>query len=125
MDSEIESNLESRIKTPRSHRSELTRHVKRPLTKAIKYVERCRFTPLLAQLKDVLDTYEMTRDPYILALKQSQRELDRIALEKALAKQKTLSLDQLKGIYRRAIDIAADVGRKHIPYVGFLSPVTY
>lgn len=110
---DLKNNLDSCVTTPRVHRSDLMKHVNRPVAKTVIYCKKSwQVTPVVSRLRDAVATYKTMQDPYVQELLNSKRQSDKCQMEKVIAKESTWCLQQLKAILRRASDIAADVGRR-------------
>ncbi|KAE9404030.1 P-loop containing nucleoside triphosphate hydrolase protein [Gymnopus androsaceus JB14] len=119
----IERNLDSRIVSPRQHRSELEEFVHRPIFKHIMYnpvdIMNPPFSANFAALQDVQSKLEIENDPYIKSLRN---QLSKITpgtpeyyrldqkLSKTIANEGTFTHKGLRDFVRTASEILYDVG---------------
>lgn len=116
----IESNLDSIIRSPRRHRSELALFVHRPVFRHIMYYPTDPpFSTNLASLFSIFDTLDIENDPYVINLRgqlkkatQGTAEYRRIdqKLSKVVQKADSFTHKGLRDFLRAAQDICSDVG---------------
>ncbi|KAF8814056.1 P-loop containing nucleoside triphosphate hydrolase protein [Phlegmacium glaucopus] len=116
----IEGNLDSIIRSPRRHRSELALFVHRPIFRHIMYYQpEAPFSTNLASLVSIFNTLDIEDDPYIINLRaQLKKATPRTAdyhridqkLSKAIQKGNTFTHKGLRDFLRAAQDICADIG---------------
>ncbi|KAG1716076.1 hypothetical protein ID866_1102 [Astraeus odoratus] len=120
----LEMNLDSVIRSPRHHRHELTDHVHRPVFRHVLYDQTIPYltchlmSPNLKALKRVVDSMNIQRDPYVLALReqlsrrppgQERHRVDQ-KLSKVIAKESTYTHKGLRDLMNTARDICYDLG---------------
>ncbi|KAL7773560.1 hypothetical protein CFE70_003525 [Pyrenophora teres f. teres 0-1] len=111
----IEQNLYATAKTPKLHRSELMRYVHQPELVQIAYPSAppgTHHSQLLLALQDAYQTYDLQKDPYLIALLDQHskgydvsRQLDRL-----WSSRKTYCYDQLKQLKNKAEAMADELG---------------
>jgi len=116
----IERNLDSIIRSPRRHRSELALFVHRPIFRHIMYYQpESPFSTNLASLLSVFNILDIERDPYIINLRnllknaaKGTAEYHRIdqKLSKVIQKGNSFTHKGLRDFLRAAQDICSDVG---------------
>ena len=115
----IESNLDSIIRSPHRHRSELASFVHRPIFRHIMYSQpESPFSTNLASLFSIINTLDVEQDPYVIDLRDQlkkatpgsadYRRIDQ-KLSKAVQKG-TFSHKGLNDFLRAAQDICSDAG---------------
>ncbi|PYH87763.1 dicer-like protein 2-1 [Aspergillus ellipticus CBS 707.79] len=108
----IESNLDARCKTPRTHRSELLTHTHRPELQQILFIPVSlgdeQGSQTLRALVSTWKALDIENDPYIKQLRRSP--LDGRALQKALFTEKTYCNEQLKRFVARSWHIFEELG---------------
>lgn len=101
----LEANLNSRVITPTQTRTELSKHVHRPILENLAYPSGTSEPPtILRLLSAVCRTYELNQDPYILSIKNP------VARGRAIVKGKTYCLEQLRMLQTSAIHICGEIG---------------
>ncbi|KAF8809234.1 P-loop containing nucleoside triphosphate hydrolase protein [Phlegmacium glaucopus] len=116
----IESNLDSKICSPRRHRSELALFVHRPIFRHIVYHQpELPFSTNLASLLSIFNTLDIEHDPYVIDLRDQLKKVAtgtadyrRIDQELSTVIQKGNSFTHkgLRDFLRAAQDICSDVG---------------
>ena len=116
----IESNLDSIIRSPRRHRSELALFVHRPVFRHIMYSQsEYLFSTNLASLLSIINTLDIEQDPYVINLRVQLKKatpgsvdyyrIDQ-KLSKVVQKGNSFSHKGLNDFLRAAQDICSDVG---------------
>ncbi|KIJ13098.1 hypothetical protein PAXINDRAFT_136464 [Paxillus involutus ATCC 200175] len=120
----LEMNLDSVIRSPRQNRDELEAHVHRPVFKHVLYdspppYATCHSASKNMQaLKRVVDSMDINRDPYVLALRgqlgrmppgQDRTRVDQ-KLSKTIQKQNSFSHKGLRDLLNTSHDICYDLG---------------
>jgi ERCC4-related helicase len=118
---QIEQNLNATVKTPKLHRSELIRHAHRPELLQITYSLNApsqEHSRLLLALQHVYRTYDLAKDPYVIALLDQQRNGFDVSrqLTKLWNSQKTYCHDQLKQLVSKAETMAEELGISAMEY---------
>ena len=118
--STIECNLDSIIRSPRRHRSELALFVHRPVFRHIMYSQsEYLFSTNLASLFSTISTLDIEQDPYVINLRSQLKKAEwgsadyhRIdqKLSKVVQKGNSFSHKGLHDFLRAAQDICSDVG---------------
>ena len=116
----IEGNLDSIIRSPRRHRSELALFVHRPVFRHITYSQpESPFSTNLASLFTIVSALDIEQDPYVINLRaqlkkatQGSADYRRIdqKLSKVVQKGNSFSHKGLHDFLRAAQDICSDVG---------------
>ncbi|KAF7197165.1 Dicer-like protein 2 [Pseudocercospora fuligena] len=108
----IESNLNAITITPKQHRRELETFVHPPEVQNIVYTALSDAPPgrLTAALTYLVQTYDLSTDPYVLELTERDDEKSRKELEKTIMKRKTYCLDQLRALDIRAGFLLEQIG---------------
>ena len=116
----IESNLDSIIRSPRRHRSELALFVHRPVFKHIMYYQpEPLFSTNLASLLSIVNVLDIEDDPYVINLRDQLKKATRGTadyhridqkLSKVIQKRNSFTHKGLQDFLRAAQDICADVG---------------
>ena len=116
----IESNLDSIIRSPRRHRSELALFVHRPVFRHIMYSQpEFLFSTNLASIDSIISTLDIEDDPYVINLRSQLKkatsgsaDYHRIdqKLSKVVQKGNSFSHKGLHDFMRAAQDICSDVG---------------
>ena len=116
----IESNLDSIIRSPRRHRSELALFVHRPIFRHIMYSQPVSpFSTNLASLSSVINTLNIEQDPYVIDLRAQLKKATRGSadyrridqkISKVVQKGNSFSHKGLHDFLRAAQDICSDVG---------------
>ena len=116
----IECNLDSIIRSPRRHRSELALYVHRPVFRHIMYSQpEFPFSTNLASLFSVINTLDIEQDPYVINLRSQLQKATRGSadyhridqkLSKVVQKGNSFSHKGLRDFLRAAQDICSDVG---------------
>ncbi|KAI0016621.1 hypothetical protein F4780DRAFT_669124 [Xylariomycetidae sp. FL0641] len=114
----IESTLDAICRTPSLHREELMSAVKRPTMSCITYHRPdCLFpTDSMRGLAKVVQSWNIYEDPYIVHLMAHDTERSRVYLERALLKEDTYCIKQLRSLWRRSIEIQKDIGSPAADY---------
>lgn len=117
----IEGNLDCTIKTPHHTREELAQYVHRPVFRHVMYNpgDGSSFSTNLASLETVLDTLDISNDPFVKSLRErlaktvvgssDHKRIDQ-RLSKVVSKKDSFTHRGLRDFARAAVDIAADVG---------------
>ncbi|KAI4626702.1 hypothetical protein J4E83_003854 [Alternaria metachromatica] len=118
---EIERNLHATVRTPKLHRSELIRHVHRPELLQVNYASNVpgqQHSQLLLALQHALRTYDLAKDPYVVALLDQQKHGFDVSrqLNKLWNSNKTYCLDQLKQLVSKAEAMADELGISAMEY---------
>lgn len=101
----LEANLNSRVITPTQTRTELSKHVHRPILEDLAYSSGTSTKPRILQLLSAIcRTYDLNQDPYILSIR------NQVARDRAIAKKKTYCLDQLQKLQTSASHICEEIG---------------
>lgn len=108
----LEATLDAKCITPTLHREELVKCVKRPQIRSILYgapggVE---FTASMRRLHYEFQNLDITRDPYILRLREDPTDRSRRALERAIERYDTFVQNQIRGLRNRSVEIAEQLG---------------
>ena len=116
----IESNLDSIIRSPRRHRSELALYVHRPVFRHIMYSQpEDPFSTNLASLISIINTLDIEQDPYVINLRTQLKKATRGSadyhrvdqkLSKVLRSGNSFTHKGLHDFLRAAQDICSDVG---------------
>ena len=116
----IQSNLDSIIRSPRRHRSELALFVHRPVFRHIMYFQpESPFSTNLASLLSIVITLDIEQDPYVINLRNQLKKATRDTpdyhridqkLSKVIQKENSFSHKGLRDFLRAAQDICSDVG---------------
>ena len=116
----IESNLDSIIRSPRRHRSELALFVHRPVFRHIMYFQpESLFSTNLASLCSIVSTLNIENDPYVINLRDQLRKATQGTtdyrridqkLSKVIHKGNSFSHKGLHDFLRTAQDICSDIG---------------
>jgi endoribonuclease Dicer len=116
----IESNLDSIIRSPRQHRSELALFVHRSVFRHIMYFQpESPFSPNLASLCSVVGTLDIENDPYVINLRDQLKKATKGTpdyhridqkLSKVVHKGNSFSHKDLHNFLRAAHDIYSDIG---------------
>ena len=118
----IESNLDSIIRSPLRHRSELALFVHRPVFRHIIYSQpEFPFSTNLASLMSVISTLDIQQDPHVINLRAQLKEREATQgsadylrmdqeLSKVLLKGNSFSQKGLNDFLRAAQNICSDVG---------------
>ncbi|KAL1792740.1 hypothetical protein ACET3X_009247 [Alternaria dauci] len=118
---QIEQNLHAAVKTPKLHRSELMRYAHRPQLLQITYSSDAsghKHSHLLLALQHVYRTYDLAKDPYVIALLDQQQHGFDVSrqLTKLWDSQKTYCHDQLKQLVSKAEAMAEELGVSAMEY---------
>ncbi|CAN9153372.1 unnamed protein product [Alternaria alternata] len=118
---QIEQNLHAAIKTPKLHRSELMRYAHRPQLLQITYSSDAsgqEHSRLLLALQHVYRTYDLAKDPYVIALLDQQKRGFDVSrqLTKLWNSQKTYCYDQLKQLVSKAEAMSEELGVSAMEY---------
>ncbi|KAI0591579.1 Dicer-dimer multi-domain protein [Pyrenophora tritici-repentis] len=111
----IEQNLHATAKTPKLHRSELMRYVHQPELVQIAYPSSpagTHYSQLLLALQEAYETYNLQRDPYVIALLDQHSKGYDVSrqLNKLWSSRKTYCYDQLKQLKNKAEAMADELG---------------
>ncbi|KFA61203.1 hypothetical protein S40285_06443 [Stachybotrys chlorohalonatus IBT 40285] len=108
----LESTLDSKCITPTLHREELVRHVSRPQIVTVVYPtpKDIVYTPSMASLSDVINDYDLYKDPYVIDLMTDQTEKNIRKLEKVFKKRDSFTERQLQGLYSRSVSLCQQLG---------------
>ncbi|KAF8963391.1 hypothetical protein BDZ97DRAFT_1919826 [Flammula alnicola] len=119
----IESNLDSTIRAPRRHRSELAQYVHRPIFKHVMYYlpddSNPFFSTNLASLSAIINTLNINKDPYVISLRDQLQRMGRGSfdynrvdqkLSKVIQKENSFTHKGLRDFGRAAMDICSDLG---------------
>ncbi|KAG9185235.1 hypothetical protein G6011_07779 [Alternaria panax] len=118
---QIEQNLHATVKTPKLHRSELIQYAHRPELLQITYsldAPGQEHSHLLLALQHVYRTYDLAKDPYVIALLDQQKNGFDVSrqLTKLWNSQKTYCHDQLKQLVSKAEAMAEELGVSAMEY---------
>ncbi|KAE9980015.1 hypothetical protein EG328_000510 [Venturia inaequalis] len=101
----LEANLNSRVVTPTQTRTELSKHVHRPVLENLAYPPGISDQPaILRLLSAICRTYDLNQDPYILSIR------DQEARGRAIKKRNTYCLVQLNILQTSASYICEEIG---------------
>ncbi|KDR84248.1 hypothetical protein GALMADRAFT_133594 [Galerina marginata CBS 339.88] len=119
----IESNLDSTIRAPLRHRSELAEYVHRPIFKHVMFYPpdeaSAFFSTNLACLSSIISTLDIENDPYVISLRRQLGKASRGSFEykridqklsKVIQKQNSFTHKGLRDFERAALDICNDIG---------------
>ncbi|KAF2116487.1 dicer-like protein-like protein 2 [Lophiotrema nucula] len=111
----IEYNLHAITKTPKLHRSELIRFVHKPeLVKITHPVDASgqNSPPLLAVLSNMLRSYDLASDPYVVDLRRRERRGENVSqqLNEVVLKESTYCLQQLRSIVAKGTQTLQELG---------------
>jgi ERCC4-related helicase len=113
--------MHATVKTPKLHRSELIRHVHRPELLQVNYAISAvgqEHSSLLLALQHALSSYDLAKDPYVVALLDQQKHGFDVSrqLNKLWNTQKTYCLDQLKQLVSKATAMTEELGVSAMEY---------
>lgn len=101
----LEANLNARVITPTQTRTELSKHVHRPILENLAYQPGFSDQPtVLRLLSAICRTYDFDQDPYILSIRNQE------ARNRAIERKKTYCLVQLNMLQTSASHICAEIG---------------
>lgn len=108
----LEAILDARCVSPTLHREELMKYVKKP--------QICHFPcssiveqPYTKSMQAFFQAYlnlDIREDPYILKLLADPTPRNRRALQKAISKRRTYSIQQISGLWRRCLQVLSQIG---------------
>lgn len=108
----LEKTLDAKCVTPTLHREDLLKWVNKPNIAAIEYqlpFEEPR-TPSMASLLKVHVSMNIREDPYALKLAADPTDRNRRDLYKAVMHHDTFSLNNMKALYARSVEISRELG---------------
>lgn len=101
----------STVKTPRIHRSDLLKFVKRPVMTRVVYDNGISVPSLTLQSLDIaIRNYDFMEDPYVQELLLNDDIASQAAFNKVMIKKKTDSLAQLKSLALRMKEVEDQLG---------------
>ncbi|KAF8165137.1 hypothetical protein B0H34DRAFT_830272 [Crassisporium funariophilum] len=119
----LEKNLDSTIRAPRRHRSELAMFVHRPHFKHVMYIPQDPADPFfstnLASLHSIIQIQNIENDPYVISLREQLRRATRGGAEhhridqklsKVIQKEDSFTHKGLRDFQRAGDDICNDLG---------------
>ncbi|KAL1884331.1 hypothetical protein VTK73DRAFT_25 [Phialemonium thermophilum] len=112
----LERTLDAVCRSPTRHRDELLTRVNHPVMRVISYrtVKSSSlsdgFTPNMRSLSRMCQDLDISRDPIILHLQTENTERAREQLEKAIMKNSTFALIQLRRIFKRSVVLCQELG---------------
>jgi dsRNA-specific ribonuclease len=94
------------------HREELLKHVKKPTIHYVEYEspDRPTTTQSIASMRDAYFQLDIREDPYILKLRANLTDRNQRELVKAIEKNDTYCIQQIKGLYVRCLELSQNLG---------------
>jgi ERCC4-related helicase len=108
----LERTLNARCISPTMHREELLKHVKKPTIHYVEYEspDGPTTTQSTASMRDAYFRLDIREDPYILRLSANPTDRNRRDLIKAVEKNDTYCIQQIKGLYVRCLELSRNLG---------------
>ena len=111
---EIERTLDAICRSPNLHRAQLMSMVKQPQLSYLLHEPRqfapAFYTQSVDSLIGTIRSLDILDDPYVIRLRREGSERSRALLKKALEKEDTKTMKQLKAFYRKCIELWHELG---------------